>query len=64
MSEGESEGQIWRDRVHEVEDVYHAHLVLVRDMAVVEIFLNAKHCLSHLCLRRIHLEHSVECYAI
>ena len=45
--------------MHILQDVDHAHLVLVSDMAIVKVFLNAKYCLRHSWLRRVHLQHAV-----
>ena len=50
VSEGKSESQVWSECVHKVQNVDHAHLVLVRDVAVVKVFLNAENCLRHGCL--------------
>ena len=54
MSEIKAKSELWRDSVHEVEHVGHALLVLVLQMAVVEVLLDAPTCLSHFVIFLVH----------
>ena len=54
MSETKAKSELWRDSVHEVEYVSHALLVLVLQMAVVEVLLNAPTWLSRFVIFLVH----------
>lgn len=64
VSETETESEIGCDCVHEVEHVGLTHLVLILQVAVVEVLLDAPSRLGHLGVFRIHHQHSVEGAAV
>jgi len=60
VSEAETECEVGRESVHEIQHVCLASLVLVLEVAVVEVLLDAPLGLGHLGVFLVHHQHAVE----
>lgn len=60
MGEAETEGEVGRDSMHEIEHVGLACLVLILQVAVVEVLLKAPGGLRHLRVFLVHHQHAIE----
>ncbi len=60
MSERETKSELWRYRVHKVEHISLALLVLELNVAVIEVLLKTPLSLSHSKVRRVHHEDATE----
>ena len=60
VGEPPSDCDLRRDRVHEIQTVDLARLVLICKMTVIEVLLDKKLGLGHVCIGRIHHENTCE----